>query len=241
MGQSKPACPKLLSLLPEWLFRRKKTLSKSQPRKPAIAREAGQRPRRIAKPRPRGAATAGAKSCRVVARGTFPGARPVLRPRDPGPAPWAARPCLGTEKDTTGVVPGHQFAKGSLMWPLGAFVGRVLEPRSGGGVGSLGEWSGAALCLSTRPRGQDRGQGVCRNWGWGPQCADTRGEGEPVTAFPTKGPSSARAPPPLLVPPLQLPTHHRTPWLSPEPHESCHRTSPVRPGQNRDRFLGQRI
>lgn len=39
--QSKPARSKLESLFPEWLFGREKTLSKSQPRKPAIARETG--------------------------------------------------------------------------------------------------------------------------------------------------------------------------------------------------------
>ena len=102
---------------------------------------------------------------------------------------------------------------------------------------------GAALCLSIGPRGQDCGQGVYRTWeGWGPQCADTRGRRGASHCVPGKGAQFPRGPStPASCPPLQLPTHHRTPWPSPEPPRLCHRASPVGPGQRRDHFLGQRI
>lgn len=153
MEQLKPACSKLESLFPEWLFRREKTLSKSQPRKPAIARGTGS----VAK-----------KDCKTTALGSQPlvpsPAEPqhraptrvpsqTLGPGTQTPHLRCPHPAPGMHKDTTRVVMGlHSLQRDSPCGLLGAFRARVLELRSGGG---RPDRLGAALCLSIGSRGQD--------------------------------------------------------------------------------------
>lgn len=65
--QLKPDCSKRESLFPEWLFRREKTSSKSQPRRPAIARETGVGGQEGLQNSSPGEPPASAKPCRAVA------------------------------------------------------------------------------------------------------------------------------------------------------------------------------
>lgn len=72
--QLKPARSQLESLFPERLFKRKKTSSKSQPRKPAIARGTGVGGQKGLQNNGPGEPHACAKPGRATAQGTFPGA-----------------------------------------------------------------------------------------------------------------------------------------------------------------------
>lgn len=76
-GRVKPARSKFESLFPEWLFRREKSLSKSQPRKPAIARET----RSVAR-----------RDCATSALGSWPAVPSPAEPRLRAPSGGPARP-----------------------------------------------------------------------------------------------------------------------------------------------------
>lgn len=104
-GTSEASSFKVAVRFPEGLFRRGKTLSKSQPRKPAIAREAGGRPRRIATPRPWGAGR-GCQAPHSPAQGTFPGPG-LASGLEPRPLTVDAQALLRTEGNTSRVVTAH--------------------------------------------------------------------------------------------------------------------------------------
>lgn len=114
-GRLKPARSKFESLFPEWLFRREKSLSKSQPRKPAIARETRSVARRDCATSALGSWPAvPSPPCGAAAQGTFGGPGQTARPgtriphlRGPSPAPRA-------EADATRVVTGlHNLQRDS--------------------------------------------------------------------------------------------------------------------------------
>lgn len=144
--QLKPARSKLESLFPEWLFRRKKTSSKSQPRKPAIARETGvggQEGLQNSGPRE---PCACAKPCRAMARGTFPGARLAWRPGTRTPHP--GRPCPAPGREDT----QPERSQGFTVCKMGLCREGPRIRRWGRGGTRCGDSLGAALASALGPR-----------------------------------------------------------------------------------------
>lgn len=141
-GRVKPARSKFESLFPEWLFRREKSLSKSQPRKPAIARETRSVARRDCATSALGSWPAvPSPPCGAAAQGTFGGPGQTARPgtriphlRGPSPAPRA-------EADATRVVTGlHNLQRDSSCG---------LCEGLGHGGGSGGAPPSASACASS--------------------------------------------------------------------------------------------
>lgn len=158
--------------------------------------------------------------------GHLPGSWPGLRPQNPGPSSWTPKPCSRWKETQAGGHGTSQFE--------GDCPGGPCEPSQGGsenqeveeGAGQVGGWLGqlGALGPGVRTVGR-KSAGTGR--GGEPQFVATGKGREPSTAFLGKG----LVPPCLLhlclLPTIQQPAHHRTPWPSPEPRRPRYRTSPA--------------
>lgn len=202
-------------------------MSKSQPRKPAIARETdvgGQEElqnsglgKRLLVPRPAGPGA-----------GYLHGCRSDLEARGPGPSPWTSQPWARDPKRHNRVVTGlHGLQRGppAASWePLG---GGSLCQKVEEGVGQLGDGEGSPL-LQHRGQGPGLGAGSLQELG---------GRGDPVCSHKGEGSQTLRSwkgvPVPLLCPPPHpapaLPP--RLSRLSPKPHGARGQARLARPGQ----------
>lgn len=239
LEQLKPAHSELESLFPEWLFRREKTLSKSQPRKPAIARETGVGGQEGLQNSGPGEERACAKSRRA---GLGAPSRALAWPGGPESRPLI--PAIPAQSQGHGKTQpgGHRTSQFAAIPPC-----RLPESlreegpstrRSRRGGDSLGV-TRAASGLSTGSSVQDRGQKACRNWGAGGSLQPLGDEKEPITAFLSPGSQgphivlTAHPVPALPFLPAAL-LLHRTSWLPPPPPNWA---GPAWPSQAKGHYL----